>query len=136
MIEYLLDTNICIYVINNRKPEVRKKLFQINPSSIAVSSVCLSEMLYGAAKSHAPDKASRAAKLFCSNFQTLPFDNEDAETFGLIRAYLERRGCPIGPYDMQIAAQALTRNLILVTNNVREFERVPNLKIENWVSLA
>ena len=72
-------------------------------------------------------------KVFCSNFQVLPFDDEDAEAFGYIRANLERRGCPIGSYDMQIAAQALAKKLTLVTNNVREFERVPSLKIENWV---
>ena len=130
---YLIDTNICVYAINNRPPQVRRRLLDCSPVDVAISSVCVAEMEYGAAKSMAPERNSKALKVFCSNFQTLPFNDFDAEAFGYIRADLERRGCVIGPYDMQIAAQALTRNLILVTNNVREFERIPGLRIENWI---
>ena len=133
MIEYLLDTNICIYAINGRPIHVREKLLSMMPDTLAVSSVCVAELEYGAAKSRAPERNSKAVKVFCSNFATLPFDDADAEAFGYIRAGLERRGCLIGPYDMQIAAQALVRHLVLVTNNVREFERIPGLQIENWV---
>lgn len=132
MIKYLLDTNICIYAIHDRPMHVRERLLKEDPATMALSSVCVAELEYGAAKSRNPDRNSKAVKVFCSNFVMLPFDTSDAEAFGHIRADLERRGCPIGPYDMQIAAQALTRHLVLVTNNVREFERIPHLQIENW----
>lgn len=132
MIKYLLDTNICIYAINNRPVSVRPRLLQHDPETMAVSSICVAELEYGAAKSKQPERNGKALKVFCSNFTTLPFDDRDAEVFGHIRADLERRGCLIGPYDMQIAAQALVRHLVLVTNNVREFERISGLQIENW----
>ena len=132
---YLLDTNICIYIINHRPESVEQHLKSLKRSAVHLSTVSLAEMEYGAAKSSYPETSRRALHMFASAFDVLAFDDEDAEMYGIIRWNLENKGCPIGPYDMQIAAQALSKDLILVTNNVKEFERIPHLKIENWVSV-
>ena len=129
---YLLDTNICIYIINRRPSYVREKLLSMQPSSVCLSAISVGELEYGAFKSNKPARNIEAIRKFTVPFDILHFDDRDAEMFGLIRADLERRGCVIGPYDMQIAAQALARNIVLVTNNTKEFERIPGLKLENW----
>jgi tRNA(fMet)-specific endonuclease VapC len=98
-----------------------------------LSSISLAELEYGVSKSSNRDKNRSALLHFASAFDLLDFNDIDAEAFGVIRADLERKGQIIGPYDMQIASQALTRNLILVTNNTAEFERIPGLKLENWI---
>ena len=116
---YLLDTNICIYIINNRPEYVRAKLKRVDNRAIYLSTISFAEL--------------QALLDFVKPFTFLNFTTEDAEAFGAIRAYLERKGTVIGAYDMQIAAQAMTRNLILITNNSREFRRIPLLKLENWV---
>ena len=130
---YLLDTNICIYIINNRPEYVRAKLKRIDNRAIYLSTISFAELQYGAYKSSKPQNSKQALLDFVKPLTFLDFTTEDAEAFGAIRAYLEKRGTVIGAYDMQIAAQAMTRNLILITNNSREFRRIPSLKLENWV---
>lgn len=130
---YLLDTNICIYIINNRPEYVRAKLKRIDNRAIYLSTISFAELQYGAYKSSKPQNSKQALLDFVKPFTFLDFTTEDAEAFGAIRAYLEKKGTVIGAYDMQIAAQAMTRNLILITNNSREFRRIPSLKLENWV---
>ncbi|WP_184744315.1 type II toxin-antitoxin system tRNA(fMet)-specific endonuclease VapC [Spirochaeta isovalerica] len=130
---YLLDTNICIYLMKNKYPHLQAKVEEKPISSLALSSVTLAELEYGISKSKYPEKNKDLLYGFISPFDIVSFSELDAENFGYIRAILERSGTPIGPYDLQIAAQCLTRNLCLITNNVKEFERVPNLKIENWI---
>jgi len=129
---YLLDSNICIYIINGRPKNVVQKIKEYNPPEIKLSSISMAELEYGVSKSDDRDKNRKALIHFASAFDIVNFDDDDAEIYGLIRADLERKGQVIGPYDMQIAAQAISRNMILVTNNVKEFIRVKNLKIENW----
>ena len=99
---------------------------------IAISTITLGEMFTGSAKSEYPQRSRAKQDAFFIRFAILPFDEVAADRFGDIRAYLEKRGTPIGPYDMQIAAIALVHGLIVVTHNVNEFSRVPNLKIEDW----
>ena len=130
---YLLDTNICIYIINKHPKSVMKKVYAMNPKEIIISSVSVAELEYGASKSRQRDQNRTALRNFLSPFEIIPFNTHDAEIYGIIRADLERRGELIGPYDMQLAAQALTRDLILVTNNTAEFNRIKKLKVENWV---
>lgn len=130
---YLLDTNICIYAINNRHPKLTSKLLTILPDNIAISSITVGELEYGAAKSRWGDRTRQTLYAFLSNYTVLPFDNADAICFGNLRAVLAFAGTPIGTYDVMIAAQGLTKGLTVVTHNTGEFSRVPNLKIEDWV---
>ena len=129
---YLLDTDTCIYLINGRSASVVRAITRLEPNQVKLSAVSLAELEYGASKSRSREKNRNALLRFAAAFDIVPFDDRDAEVYGLIRAGLERRGQPIGPYDVQIAAQAITRNLVLVTNNVEEFRRVPGLRIQNW----
>jgi len=133
MTKYLLDTNICIYVINHRPPHVRERLHTFTPEQIFISSVTVAELLFGAQKSSNPAQTRKGMLLFLAPFHILDFTVEDADVFGYIRANLQKKGRLIGPYDMQIAAQAISRDITLVTNNTREFERVQGLRLENWV---
>ena len=130
---YLLDTNICIYIINNHPKKVVEKIKSLKPNQIKLSAISLGELEYGVSKSKYKERNRDALVNFVSAFNIIPFDDEDAEVFGLIRAELESRGQIIGSYDMQIAAQAISKKLILVTNNISEFSRVNELKMENWV---
>lgn len=130
---YLLDSSICIYIINNRPRQVVERIKTLKVRQVKLSAISLAELEYGASKSRARDRNRQALIDFATPFDIIEFNDGDAEIFGILRADLERRGSVIGPYDMQIAAQAITRNLVLVTNNVAEFARIPNLKIENWV---
>ena len=134
MTMYLLDTNICIYAINRRNPKIVDTFKSLPIGEIALSIITLAELEYAASKSAHRDHNRLMLMGFVSPFKILPFDGGDAEVFGILRAHLERAGTPIGPYDLQIAAQALARNCVLVTNNVGEFERIPGLKIENWAN--
>jgi tRNA(fMet)-specific endonuclease VapC len=129
---YILDTNICIYIINNSRTRAVEKINALKPFQIKISSVSLAELEYGAAKSLYRDSNRENLLNFVSAFQILPFDERAAEYYGLIRADLEKRGQIIGAYDLQIAAQALAGGLTLVTNNLKEFRRIKNLKLENW----
>ena len=130
---YLLDTNICIYAINGRHDELTQKLLTIPPDDIAVSSITVGELEYGAAKSRWGDKTRRIMQAFLSNFTILPFDSSDAMIFGDLRAYLALAGTPIGAYDVMIAAQGLARDLTVVTHNTNEFSRIHDLKLEDWI---
>ena len=130
---YLIDTNICIYLIMNRNESVRKRIEEEKPYQVAVSAVSAAELAYGAAKSRHIEQNRRVLRNFLSAFEIIPFDDRDAEQFGIIRALLEKQGQPIGVYDLEIASQGLARNMTVVTNNEKEFRRVPGLRVENWV---
>ena len=130
---YLLDTNICIYIIKKKPPEVIKKLKSKSLDDIFISSITVAELEYGAAKSDFPEKNKISLIEFLSIFNILPFNDKDAVEFGIIKADLSKKGKIIGPMDLLISAQAKSRKLILVTNNVKEFERIPDIRIENWV---
>jgi tRNA(fMet)-specific endonuclease VapC len=129
---YLLDSNICIYIINQKFKQVVDRIKELKPSQVKLSAISLGELEYGVSKSSDRDKNRAALLHFASGFDIIEFNDYDAEVYGIIRADLEGKGKVIGPYDMQIAAQAITRDLILVTNNINEFSRVHNLKLENW----
>ena len=130
---YLLDTNICIFLIRNKLSRLKERLLKCNPEQVFLSSITVAELEYGASKSKDREKNREALLNFCADFgNIIDFSNADAEAYGIIRAYLERTGRPIGPYDMQIAAQAMTRNLTVVTHNYDEFSRVPLIKVEDW----
>jgi tRNA(fMet)-specific endonuclease VapC len=133
MIKYLLDTNIVIYVLKRRPKEVLD-IFNTNASRMAISSITLSELMYGAEKSLNTDKNLEAVEEFVSHLEVLPYDAKASQHYGQIKAALEKKGQIIGENDIHIAAHAISHGLILVSNNVREFKRVPNLALENWVS--
>lgn len=130
---YLLETNICIYIINNSPKQVVERIKSLKPHQVKLSSISIAEMEYGASKSKNRESNCQALIHFASAFDIIEFNDSDAEVYGLIRAELEKRGQIIGPYDMQIAAQSISRDLILVTNNTSEFSRISNIKLENWV---
>lgn len=131
---YLLDTNACIALINDRPSAVREKFRAVleQRERIALSSVALFELWYGVAKSKLQEKNSERLAVFMSPFEVLTFDDEDARIAGTIRATLERAGTPIGAYDVLIAGQAVRHDLVLVTANVTEFRRVDHLRWEDW----
>jgi len=131
---YLLDTNICVYMINKDPKKILEKVNNLNPLDIKISSITVAELEYGASKSINRDKNRSSVKRFLSSFEILNFDTTDAEIYGIIRADLERNGIIIGPYDLQLAAQALRWNYIFVTNNTKEFKRIIGLKLENWTN--
>ena len=130
---YLLDTNICIYIIKKSPKIVVEKIKSLKPTQIKLSAISLGELEYGVYKSKNIEKNKKALIDFVSGFDIINFNDEDAEVFGMLRADLEIRGKVIGSYDMQIAAQAITRKLTLVTNNTDEFSRITNLRLKNWV---
>ena len=130
---YLIDTNICIYVIQHHPPQVIDRLKSCGIGDVAVSSITIAELEYGAAKSSRPDQNREALVAFASPLEILPFDDQAALHYGDIRVCLERSGQSIGAMDMLIAAHARSIPLTLVTNNAREFARVPHLLVENWV---
>ena len=129
---YLLDTNICIFALKDKFPALKKKLLTVHPDEIAVSSITVFELEYGAAKSKWGDKTREVLRQFLSSYEILPFTVEDAEVCGQIRAVLTAAGTPIGAYDVMIAAQGAARDLTVVTNNTGEFSRVPGLHLEDW----
>jgi len=134
VISYLLDTNICIYIIKKMPEQVIERLRSTRISEVGVSSITLSELEYGAAKSSRPAQNKLAIAEFLAPLEILPYDDMAAQEYGKVRAYLEKQGTPIGSMDMLIAAHALSLNCILVTNNEREFRLIPNLKIQNWAT--
>ena len=131
---YLLDTNICIYIIKRKPQEVLTTLKEKSKSGIAVSSLTVAELEYGIEKSDAKEKNRISLIELLSIFTIISFDDRDAAEYGRIRADLERKGRVIGEIDMLLAAQSRCKKLIFVTNNVREFSRVQNLRLENWVN--
>jgi len=132
---YLLDTNICIYFMKNSYPTLTERILLHDPSEFAISAITIFELEYGAEKSKWGEKTRNNLRMFLAPFTILPFDSSDAVIAGRIRGQLEGKGTSIGPYDIQIAAQGLARNITVVTNNSKEFERVPGLRVEGWVSI-
>ena len=132
MIHYMLDTDICIYIIKRKPAGVIKRLMKSRISQIGISSITLSELEYGVAKSSKPEQNQFALAQFLAPMEILSYGDEAAQQYGRLRAFLEKQGTPIGSLDMLIAAHALSINCILVTNNEKEFGRVPNLNIHNW----
>lgn len=129
---YMLDTNICIYAIKHKPEKVFNELQKHDPSDVCISSVTYAELVHGVEKSAAVEKNRLALSMLLANIEILNFDVEAANCYGKIRADLEKKGTPIGPLDMMIAGHAQSLGYTIVTNNVREFERVPDLKIANW----
>jgi tRNA(fMet)-specific endonuclease VapC len=132
---FLLDTNVCITYLNGRHPGLVKKLHSIPPTELAVCSIVKAELFYGAAKSKRQAHNLAIQQAFLKPYVSLPFDDQAADIFGRERTRLESIGAIIGPYDLMIASIALANNLILVTNNTREFSRVNGLRYEDWQAL-
>jgi tRNA(fMet)-specific endonuclease VapC len=132
MLEYMLDTNICIYVIKNRPAALRERFDQF-AEGLCISTITLGELLYGVEKSARRGQNLQAVEEFAARLEVLPFSAKAAAHFGQIRAELARVGMPCGAYDMLIAAHARSEGVILVTNNVREFQRMPGVRVDNWV---
>jgi tRNA(fMet)-specific endonuclease VapC len=130
--KYLLDTNVCIQFITGRSIALKEKIESTDVSSLFICSVVRGELEYGARKSNNPDKTLSVLKNFLASFPEIGYDSAAAGKYGIVRADLEKKGTPIGPYDMQIAAIALANNFILVTHNTREFKRIDNLLLEDW----
>ncbi len=129
---YMIDTNICIYVQKKKHPSVLEK-FKENFFRLCISAVTYAELVVGVEKSEKKEKNIVALRDFMRFLEVVPFDIEAAKEYGIIRAKLEKSGKVIGNNDMMIAASAKVKNMILVTNNIREFERVDGLRLENWV---
>jgi len=133
---YLLDTNICAYLMKGTFPALSRKVLTVDPAELAVSSVTVFELYYGAAKSGWGEKSMQRLRVFLSSFQVLPFSEGDAIAAGQIRAELRKQGRPIGSYDVQIAAQGVAGGLKVVTHNVSEFARVPGIRLEDWTEMV
>ncbi|WP_078128996.1 type II toxin-antitoxin system tRNA(fMet)-specific endonuclease VapC [Leptospira alexanderi] len=133
MTQYLLDTNICIYIINQKPESVYKKFKKIKLENIFISSITEFELKYGVQKSLYFERNLKVLEEFLSYLNILPFVSEDTNKAAKVRVELERVGKPIGPFDLLIASQALSNKLTLVTNNEKEFTRIKNIKIENWL---
>ena len=133
MLKYLLDTNIVIYTMKNRPQQVRRR-FKQHKGQMCISSVTLGELIFGAEHSQQVERNLTDIEAMVARLEVLPFDNKAAYHFGQIRAALYNMGKPIGPYDMMIAGHARALGLTLITNNIKEFERVPGLLLENWMN--
>ena len=132
MLKYMLDTNIVIYVIKRRPLEILK-VFNAHAGQMCISSITLAELLHGVEKSSMISRNLRKVEDFVSRLEVLPYENTAAAHYGDIRANLEKKGTVIGVNDLHIAAHARSEGLVLVSNNVREFERVEGLRLENWI---
>ncbi|KAB2683815.1 type II toxin-antitoxin system tRNA(fMet)-specific endonuclease VapC [Brucella pseudogrignonensis] len=131
MLRYMLDTNICIFTIKNRPQQVREAFNRFH-DQLCISSVSLMELIYGAEKSAQPEKNLAVVEGFAARLEVLSYDEAAANHTGQLRAELALSGTPIGPYDQLIAGHARSRGLIIVTNNRKEFDRVPGLRVEDW----
>lgn len=129
---YLLDTNICIYIIRKKPSVVLERVRSKQPGQIAISAVTIAELEYGVVRSRHPERNRIALLEFLVPFAILDFDSRAALCYGRIRSSLESKGKPIGPMDLLLAAQARSRDMVLVTKNEREFRRVNDLRVENW----
>jgi tRNA(fMet)-specific endonuclease VapC len=134
MLRYMLDTNLCIRVLRDRPASTRQR-FNENAEALCISTIVLTELLHGAAKSARPAEGRRAVEDFAARLEVLPFDEVAAGHAAEIRADLERKGAPIGAYDLLIAGHARSRGLAVVTGNLREFRRVDGLRCEDWLEL-
>lgn len=133
MIRYLLDTHICIYLIKKRPPQAFEHFSQHSPKEVAISMITVFELEYGVQKSQYQQRTRNAMIKFLSPLNVLNLDRSSVREAAAIRAQLEKKGLPIGPYDLLIARVARSRGITLVTNNIAEFERVDGLELENWV---
>lgn len=132
MLKYMLDTNICIFTSKNKPAEVRLA-FELHHDQMCISTVTLMELIHGAEKSAFSQKNLAVVEGLAARLQVLDYDSKAAEHTGQLRAELQRQGKSIGAYDFMIAGHARSMGLILITNNLREFERVPGLRVEDWV---
>ena len=130
---HLIDTNICVAILRGASPRVSPKFRAAMSAGVGVSSITAAELYFGVAKCTRSEQNRRNVENLLSSVTVVPFDSRAAEAFGVLRDYLWRRGQVIGPYDLLIAAQAIVENAILVTNNTREFSRVPTLVLEDWL---
>lgn len=135
MLKYMLDTNICIFTVKNRPVHMRE-VFNRHHGQMCISTVSLMELIYGAEKSASPERNLAVVEGFAARLDVLPYDEIAASHTGQLRAELAKSGTPIGPYDQMIAGHARSRGLIVVTNNLREFDRVPGLRVEDWATSA
>jgi tRNA(fMet)-specific endonuclease VapC len=130
---FLLDTNICIYIIKQKPTAVFERFRYLSPADVGISSITVAELEYGAYKSQRLEKNRAALGEFLIPLEIVPFDERSTQTYGQVRAGLERKGIVVGSMDMLIASQAIALGLTLVTNNVRELSQIPGLVLENWV---
>lgn len=130
---YLLDTNICIYIAKHRPPAVRQRFSQHSANELVMSVITLGELRFGAEKSQSPEQALNAIQQLSKSLHIAELPEQAGQHYGQIRAELQRRGTPIGNNDLWLAAHARAQGWILVTNNEREFLRVPDLQVENWI---
>ena len=130
--KYLLDTNMCVFALRNKPSAVGDRIQQHKPDDIVISTITVAELRVGADKSNRPEENHRQISDFLLTFDILMFDSGAADAYGVIRADLERRGQPIGELDMLLAAQAVSQNLIFVTHNTSEFQRVKGIRLEDW----
>jgi tRNA(fMet)-specific endonuclease VapC len=132
--KYMLDTNICIYVIREKPAGVLRRFRQTNVKDVCISSITLGELEYGVNRSSQPGRNKLALAAFLAPIQVSPFEDMAAQAYGQVRAVLEKQGTPIGSLDTLIAAHALSLDCTLVTNNEKEFRRVPGLHVQNWAT--
>jgi len=130
---YLLDTNICIYLIKKRPLAVLERFSKYSPKDVAISTITLFELQYGIEKSQYRQRSKDALAKFLLPLNLINLDRSSAVEAAIIRAQLEKKGMPIGPYDLLIAGLARSMDMILVTNNTKEFERIDGLHLENWI---
>jgi tRNA(fMet)-specific endonuclease VapC len=131
--KYLLDTHTCIYIINKKPPSAINRIRSKQLDEISISTITIAELEYGVYRSRYVDRNRIALLEFLVPFDILDFDQSAAAVYGSVRTSLEQKGTPIGPMDLLLASQAMSQQLVLVTNNVREFCRVEGLQIENWI---
>ena len=131
---YMLETNICIYAIKKKTESVLNRLRDNMEKGLCISSITLAKLQYGVCKSAQPERNAAALMQFLAILEIMPFDDRAAAEYGTLCAYLQKRGTPIETMDMQIAAHARALSLTMVTNNMRECARVPELKMENWAT--
>ncbi len=131
--KFMLNTNTCIYIIKRKPSKVIERFKRAKISNIGISAITLSELLYGVSKSSKPEQNQVALAQFLAPLEILPYGDEAAQYYGDLRDHLEKHGTPIGSLYMLIAAHALSIDCTLITNNEKEFIRIPNLKIDNWV---
>ncbi|MDM8524219.1 type II toxin-antitoxin system VapC family toxin [Desulfococcaceae bacterium HSG8] len=131
---FLIDTNICIYIMNNRPPEVIHRFRNTEAGETGISSITVSELRYGVSKSKQKKQNQQRLDEFLTPFEIIPYDETASKYYGEIRSRLEKQGIVIGPLDLLIAAHALSRDMVLVTNNEKEFKRIKSLQVENWAT--
>jgi tRNA(fMet)-specific endonuclease VapC len=133
MLKFMLDTNICIFTLKNKPQEVCEA-FNRHHGQLCISTVTLMELIYGAEKSAAPERNLSVIEGFAARLEVLNYDSHAAAHSGQLRAELAKAGTPVGPYDQMIAGHARSLGLVLVSNNLREFQRVPGLRVEDWLN--